>query len=130
MKGAGTSIRILSLWRGLFETLRRKTLDEPKDPSDIFFLGGRRSKLREPKEKALRAQKSERRGVDASPFGAADRGRTGTVLLPRDFKSLVSAYFTTAAYYTKEKPTANIENADKESKCAREGNEEREEETV
>ncbi len=29
--------------------------------------------------------------------GAADRGRTGTVLLPRDFKSLVSAYSTTAA---------------------------------
>ena len=30
-------------------------------------------------------------------FGAADRTRTGTVFLPRDFKSLVSAYSTTAA---------------------------------
>ncbi len=38
--------------------------------------------------------------VDKSDFfhGAADRGRTGTVSLPRDFKSLVSAYSTTAAY--------------------------------
>ena len=36
--------------------------------------------------------------------GAADRTWTGTVSLPRDFKSLVSAYSTTAAfdlkYYT------------------------------
>ena len=29
--------------------------------------------------------------------GAADRGRTGTDFTPRDFKSLVSAYSTTAA---------------------------------
>ena len=31
-------------------------------------------------------------------FGAADRGRTGTGFIPRDFKSLASAYSTTAAY--------------------------------
>lgn len=31
-------------------------------------------------------------------FGAGDRARTGTVLLPRDFKSLVSANSTTPAY--------------------------------
>ena len=36
-------------------------------------------------------------GCAPRAFGAADRGRTGTVLLPRDFKSLVSAYSTTAA---------------------------------
>ena len=30
-------------------------------------------------------------------FYAADRGRTGTDFTPRDFKSLVSAYSTTAA---------------------------------
>ncbi len=29
--------------------------------------------------------------------GAADRDRTGMDFTPRDFKSLVSAYFTTAA---------------------------------
>ena len=29
--------------------------------------------------------------------GAADRGRTGTLFTARDFKSLVSAYSTTAA---------------------------------
>ena len=32
-------------------------------------------------------------------FGAADRNRTGTDFTPRDFKSLVSTYSTTAAYY-------------------------------
>lgn len=31
-------------------------------------------------------------------IGAGDRARTGTVLLPRDFKSLVSANSTTPAY--------------------------------
>ena len=31
-------------------------------------------------------------------FGAADRGRTGTLFRARDFKSLVSAYSTTAAW--------------------------------
>ena len=31
-------------------------------------------------------------------FGAADRNRTGTDFTPRDFKSLVSTYSTTAAY--------------------------------
>ena len=31
------------------------------------------------------------------PFGAADRDRTGTVLPPRDFKSLASAYSATPA---------------------------------
>lgn len=31
-------------------------------------------------------------------FGAGDRARTGTVLLLRDFKSLVSANSTTPAY--------------------------------
>ena len=30
-------------------------------------------------------------------YGAANRGRTGTVLLPKDFKSFVSAYSTIAA---------------------------------
>ena len=30
-------------------------------------------------------------------FGAVDRGRTGTVLPPRDFKSLASAYSATTA---------------------------------
>ena len=30
--------------------------------------------------------------------GAADRTRTDTIFLSRDFKSRVSAYFTTAAY--------------------------------
>ena len=30
--------------------------------------------------------------------GAADRGRTGTLFRARDFKSLVSAYSTTAAW--------------------------------
>ena len=30
-------------------------------------------------------------------YGAADRSRTGTVLPPRDFKSLASAYSATAA---------------------------------
>ena len=37
--------------------------------------------------------------VDKSGFfsGAADRGRTGTLFRARDFKSLVSAYSTTAA---------------------------------
>ena len=30
-------------------------------------------------------------------FGAADRNRTGTDFTPRDFKSLVSTYSTTAA---------------------------------
>ena len=30
--------------------------------------------------------------------GAANRGRTGTVLLPKDFKSFVSAYSTIAAH--------------------------------
>ena len=29
--------------------------------------------------------------------GATDRGRTGTILLPRDFKSLASAYSATVA---------------------------------
>lgn len=33
------------------------------------------------------------------PCGAANRGRTGTVLLPKDFKSFVSAYSTIAANY-------------------------------
>ena len=32
-------------------------------------------------------------------FGAADRTRTGTVSLPRDFKSLVSTNSTTAAMH-------------------------------
>ena len=32
-------------------------------------------------------------------FGAADRTRTGTLFRARDFKSLVSTYSTTAAYY-------------------------------
>ena len=31
-------------------------------------------------------------------YGAADRNRTGTDFTPRDFKSLVSTYSTTAAY--------------------------------
>lgn len=35
--------------------------------------------------------------VQAQP-GAANRGRTGTEFLPRDFKSLVSAYSTIAAF--------------------------------
>lgn len=37
--------------------------------------------------------------MERSPFrrGAANRGRTGTVLLPKDFKSFVSAYSTIAA---------------------------------
>ncbi len=30
-------------------------------------------------------------------FGAADRGRTGTLFTAKDFKSFVSAYSTTAA---------------------------------
>ena len=37
-------------------------------------------------------------------FGAGDRDRTGTVLLPRDFKSLASANSATPAterYYTR-----------------------------
>ena len=34
-------------------------------------------------------------------FGAADRNRTGTDFTPRDFKSLVSTYSTTAAYSVK-----------------------------
>ena len=34
----------------------------------------------------------------AKRIGAGDRARTGTVLLPRDFKSLVSANSTTPAY--------------------------------
>ena len=33
--------------------------------------------------------------------GAADRNRTGTDFTPRDFKSLVSTYSTTTAYYIK-----------------------------
>ena len=33
-------------------------------------------------------------------FGAADRDRTGTDFTPRDFKSLVSACSTTAAWVT------------------------------
>ena len=44
---------------------------------------------------------SAKKQTDGSPSvcpGAADRGRTGTVSLPRDFKSLVSACSTTAAY--------------------------------
>ena len=45
-----------------------------------------------PSKKTCGARHAHRR------CGAADRGRTGTVLLPRDFKSLVSAYSTTAAY--------------------------------
>ncbi len=35
---------------------------------------------------------------DRCPHGAADRTWTGTVSLPRDFKSLASAGFATAAY--------------------------------
>ena len=35
--------------------------------------------------------------IQAQSRGAAGRTRTGTALLPRDFKSLVSANFTTAA---------------------------------
>ena len=31
-------------------------------------------------------------------FGAGDRGRTGTILLSRDFKSRASAYSATPAY--------------------------------
>ena len=38
--------------------------------------------------------KKERFGF---PFGAGDRDRTGTVLLPRDFKSLASANSATPA---------------------------------
>ena len=34
-------------------------------------------------------------------FGATDRGRTGTILLPRDFKSLASAYSATVAFVKK-----------------------------
>ena len=33
-------------------------------------------------------------------FGAGDRGRTGTVFPPRDFKSLASAYSATPAFQT------------------------------
>ena len=32
-------------------------------------------------------------------FGALGRNRTGTPIRARDFKSLVSTYFTTKAYY-------------------------------
>ncbi len=42
-------------------------------------------------------------------FGAADRNRTGTVLLPRDFKSLASASSATAADKTKLEATPGIE---------------------
>ena len=40
-----------------------------------------------------------------SDFGAAGRNRTGKGLLPRDFKSLVSTNFTTAAYLSPYNPT-------------------------
>ena len=41
------------------------------------------------------------KAVLRQPFsGAADRGRTGTLFRARDFKSLVSAYSTTAAVLT------------------------------
>ena len=40
--------------------------------------------------------------LSAFLFGAADRGRTGTLFRARDFKSLVSAYSTTAAYLHSE----------------------------
>ena len=43
--------------------------------------------------------------------GAADRGRTGTMFPPRDFKSLVSAYSTTAAhrsYHTPKKAKSQV----------------------
>ena len=40
----------------------------------------------------------KRDALHPSSFGAADRNRTGTDFTPRDFKSLVSTYSTTAAY--------------------------------
>ena len=42
-------------------------------------------------------KKSERTTCSPLRRGAANRGRTGTVLLPKDFKSFVSAYSTIAA---------------------------------
>ena len=40
--------------------------------------------------------------------GAADRTRTGTDFTPRDFKSLVSTYSTTAAYYFIPSPSRSL----------------------
>ena len=42
----------------------------------------------------------ERGGCLSLLLGAGDRDRTGTDFTPRDFKSLVSACSTTAAYYS------------------------------
>ena len=42
--------------------------------------------------------KSTRALLRTSAFGAAGRGRTGTVSLPMDFESITSAYSITAAY--------------------------------
>ena len=50
------------------------------------------------KRRAADTSVSDRRAF----FGAADRGRTGTLFRARDFKSLVSAYSTTAAYLHSE----------------------------
>ena len=45
-------------------------------------------------------KKSQALILKACDDDAADRGRTGTDFTPRDFKSLVSAYSTTAAILT------------------------------
>ena len=49
-------------------------------------------------EKSIKNKIGLPKKSDLLPIGAADRGRTGTDFTPRDFKSLVSAYSTTAAY--------------------------------
>ena len=49
------------------------------------------------RENSFSAQKNRSKETSLLRFGAADRTWTGMVLLPRDFKSLVSADFTTAA---------------------------------
>ena len=55
----------------------------------FFLLQQRRNKEAAKKEPGANNAKAL--------FGAADRDRTGTVKRPRDFKSLASAYFATAA---------------------------------
>ena len=49
-------------------------------------------------EKSIKNKIGLPKKSDLLPIGAADRGRTGTDFTPRDFKSLVSAYSTTAAF--------------------------------
>ena len=51
-------------------------------------------------EKSIKNKIGLPKKSDLLPIGAADRGRTGTDFTPRDFKSLVSAYSTTAAFFT------------------------------